>query len=403
MIPSFNPAGHDFAKNAYSVYTDLRAHAPIHKTDFDCYWLTRHADVKAALNHNATRAINLAESFNLRMGGLQGTTGSFEELSQSLQHYLLLQNGERHKELRKHFARLMDQSVIAGAKQRFEAALIIADAKLNSVDQIQAQQELATPIAVSFVCGLMGFPESDSGWIAQIIRSISRTIDIFIPTQEYIKIQSDLVEMIEYIEELLDRKRHEPDSSLLTKVIPLLDTVSDDIREGIFHNLIFLSIAASSTVNDAIGMFTKGLVDHSDQTIGLEDDSVRLGRAVEELLRFYSPAEMVSRITEAPIHLEDGTIEPGYVFWGIIASANRDERVYEQADRLILSREKNPHLSFGYGPHSCLGNHAARWELNAFVQMFAKHAPRFRAVDETLVWRKSGVFRGLEQLTLKRT
>lgn len=400
MKSKYNPSAYDFAANAYSIYADLRQADPVHQTDFDCYVVTRHADIKKLLTHKSTRAINLAESFKLRSGGVGEGQQIFDGLSGSLQHYLLLLNGERHQNLRRIFARLMSRSVVHEAKDRFEACLLECDRLLSGVSEVEAQEMIATPLAVSFVSGLMGFPKSDEVWVGKIIRSISRAIDIFVPAEEYLEIETDLLEMIDYLEDLIDRKRYERDESLLANVLPLLDDADELTREGIFHNLIFTAIAGSSTVNDAIGMFVLGMVSHSDQLSGIDTSNGEIERATEELLRFYSPAEMVSRVAVDPIELTGALVDKDTIFCCVLASANRDERVFEGAETLDLQREKNPHLCFGFGAHTCLGNHAARWELAAFVRMFMKHADKFSVVDGDLSWRRSGVFRGLERVPL---
>ncbi|MGJ8639014.1 MAG: cytochrome P450 [Opitutaceae bacterium] len=398
----YNPYAEDFGATAHDLYAHLRHSDPVHQTDFGCYLITRHADVKKLLVDKSTRAINLAESFSLRSGGSGNGEKEFEGLPRSLRNYLLLLNGQGHREARRAMGGLMSPSVLRAATERFNTQVELYDETLSKVSEIDAQADLAVPLAVSFVSGLMGFPQSDQIWVGQVVRSISRAIDIFVPAEEYIEIEANLLDVIDYMEDLIDRKRYEPDDSLLTQVIPLLDKSEERFREVIFHNLILLTIAGASTVNDAIGMFAMGMVREAAQLQSVKLKGGKVECVTEELLRLYSPAEMVSRVAIEPMSLEGGTIEKDTIFCCALASANRDESVFENPDNADFFREKNPHLSFGYGSHTCLGNHAARWELSAFVKMFMNHADQFQLVDEKLCWRRSGVFRGLDQLKLTR-
>jgi cytochrome P450 len=82
----------------------------------------------------------------------------------------------------------------------------------------------------------------------------------------------------------------------------------------------------------------------------------------------------------------------------MLASSNRDPAVFDDPDRLDVTRKGAPHLSFGRGPHHCLGAALARLEAQVSLQMFAKHFPDMRLATDEVHWRSTHMNRGPERL-----
>lgn len=130
------------------------------------------------------------------------------------------------------------------------------------------------------------------------------------------------------------------------------------------------------------------------------DDAVAR-TAVEELLRFTSPVETATERWAAEDVLIGGTTIPQRsLVLAVIASANRDESLFDRPDALDLTRSPNPHLAFGKGAHYCLGAPLARLEAQVAVPALLRRAPRLRRPDPgaPLAWRGTAVVRGLASL-----
>jgi len=113
----------------------------------------------------------------------------------------------------------------------------------------------------------------------------------------------------------------------------------------------------------------------------IEDPTIR-DSAIEEMLRYDGNAKAMMRIVAEPMELGGQQLAPGdAVFLGILA-ANRDPRVFERADELILDRRPNPHLAFGHGLHFCLGAALARLELRVALPRLVKRLPNLRVAGE---------------------
>ena len=161
--------------------------------------------------------------------------------------------------------------------------------------------------------------------------------------------------------------------------------------------------AGHETTTNLIGNGMLALIQNPDQLERLQAEPERMESAVEELLRFASPVETSTfRYARHDLNLAGTQVAQGDLVLGVIASANRDERQFPQAEALDISRSPNKHVSFGLGGHFCVGAPLARMEgaiaFNALLSRF----PRLQiAVDpDKLLWRRGLILRGLESLPL---
>jgi cytochrome P450 len=113
---------------------------------------------------------------------------------------------------------------------------------------------------------------------------------------------------------------------------------------------------------------------HKDQWRALRDGEVEMETAVEEVLRWATPAMHFGRVALEDVVLHDRTIAAGDIVTVWNCSANRDERVFDQPDVFDLGRRPNKHVTFGFGPHFCLGSYLARVEMSALLGALAEFA-----------------------------
>jgi cytochrome P450 len=104
------------------------------------------------------------------------------------------------------------------------------------------------------------------------------------------------------------------------------------------------------------------LADHAEQRRELVDDPTLIPNAIEELLRFESPAPHMARYVARDVELHDQTVPEGSIMLFLVGSGNRDERKYDGGDRFDIHRQIGQQLTFGYGIHFCLGAALARLE-----------------------------------------
>jgi cytochrome P450 PksS len=167
---------------------------------------------------------------------------------------------------------------------------------------------------------------------------------------------------------------------------------------------ILLSAGHETTTN-LIGNGTLALLQHPAAFEQLRAEPTLMPTAIEELLRFAGPvATSTFRFAREDIEIAGTRIARGDLVLGIIASANRDDRQFADANVINLARSPNRHLTFGEGGHYCVGAALARMEGAVAFKTLLRRLPRLKLDQPTaaLRWRPSLVLRGLEGLWVRR-
>jgi cytochrome P450 len=179
------------------------------------------------------------------------------------------------------------------------------------------------------------------------------------------------------------------------------DQFSDD---ELLAMVFLLLVAGHETTVNLIGNGVLTLLQNSDELRSLSTNPTMIKSAVEELLRFNGPLETATeRYAREDVTISGVTIPRGGLVFAVLASANRDERQFENPDVLDLARVPNHHLAFGHGVHYCLGAPLARLEGQIAMSTLLRRIPDLRLAKEssTLRWRPGLVLRGLETLPVE--
>jgi cytochrome P450 len=136
----------------------------------------------------------------------------------------------------------------------------------------------------------------------------------------------------------------------------------------LFALSINLLVGGSETTMNLIASALYSLLRFPSQLALLRHDPGRMRNAVEEFLRFESPAQFQSRTSTQPIEVRGVTIPPGQTIYLCLGSANRDDARWQRPDELDIGRRELQHMAFGYGIHHCLGASLARLETAVAVQ-----------------------------------
>ncbi|MFD9703891.1 cytochrome P450 [Lentzea sp. NPDC059081] len=186
---------------------------------------------------------------------------------------------------------------------------------------------------------------------------------------------------------------------------PSDDVMSNLMREDIsleeFENLFWLfSVAGNETLRNGIPGGLIALLQHPDQYARLRADRSLLPAAVEEMLRWWTPVMHFRRTAVQDVELSGVRIAAGdkVVVW--FSSANRDERVFSDPDRFDVGRREADHLSFGHGPHFCLGAQLARTQMRAVFDAVLD-LPGVLELDGEVVRLRSNFQNGVKHLPVR--
>jgi cytochrome P450 len=367
-----SPPLHDplwWAGDPYPELAALRAQDPVHRYEGEAgelWMITRHADVQAISKDPAT----------FRSGeGVLLTDLTRTALSTGSIIYL---DPPVHSHHRKLVSPSLSVRRVAELKDRVRA---IARDLLDAVDPTQvvdAVERLAVPLPILVIAELVGVPEEDTArfrhWSDAAIAAAS---DL---TGEVITL---VTELYGYIRDLVRDRQAKPAGDLVSVLAHGRvdgEALSDDDINGFVLTLL---VAGNETTRTLISNGLHALATYPDQRRRLVDDPALIGCAVEELLRWEAPIMSFCRTTTRPVELGGKALAAGDYVLLCYQSANRDEATFgPTAGRLDVGRDPNPHLSFGYAEHYCLGAGLARLEGRVLLEEILARWPDYEPAGE---------------------
>jgi cytochrome P450 len=369
-------------------YAELRREQPltwIRMPFGEPAWLaTRHADVRTVLadpRFSREAAVGRDEP---RTTPRQQETG------------ILAMDPPGHTRVRRLVARAFTARRVEELRPRTRAvADELVDAMLAAGAPADLVAHLATPLPIRVICDLLGVPVADQDrfhvWSEAIVSTTSLTPE---QAQQYID------NLLEYMGELIARRRREPTHDLLSAMVRARDEHADRLtEEEVVQLAAGLLAAGHETTVTQIPNVVYVLLTAPQEWARLCADPGLVPSAVEELMRFVplGSSSAFARYALEDVELGGMLVRAGEPVVVSLASANRDESVFADPERLDLTREVNPHLGFGHGVHHCIGAQLARMELQVVLETLTARTPELRlAVPEReLTWKSGLLVRGL--------
>jgi cytochrome P450 len=268
--------------------------------------------------------------------------------------------------------------------------------QLRDVEDGEFVFNVAAELPMITLCESLGVPQSD--W-PQLFEWGNKIAAVENPEFDGMQIAG---EMMAYCFGLVEAKRKSPDGSLLsnyaTKEVD--GEVLSDLEIGMFF--LLLSIAGHETTRNTTAHVIRLLSEFPDQReLLLEDLSGRLPNTIEESLRHSPPVVQFSRTAKSDYELRGVTIKEGDKVYLSYASANRDEEVFTDPDRFdILRPNADKHLSFGVGPHFCIGSRLARTQIRILLEELLTARP-YVHVSGPISKLRSVWFNGLTEMPVE--
>ncbi|MFJ9539967.1 cytochrome P450 [Streptomyces sp. NPDC101225] len=373
----------------HAAYRVLREHHPVAWQDeYEVlgwpagpgFWaVTRHADVVRVLKDAAT--------YSSCLGATQIRDPDPADLP-FIRRMMLNQDPPEHGRLR----RLVSRAFTPGRIDRFAAvareragslfARAVRDARGRdgTVDLVGA---VTDDYALLNLADLLGVPDSDRGLLlhwtqrvigyqdpdeaeAPVLDAAGKPVNPRSPAM--------LRDMFDYAQQLAAHKRRHPADDVLTTLAHEPELADAELEMFFF----LLTVAGNDTVRSAGPGGLLALAEHPESCALLRAGKAQLPAAVDELLRWHPPVLTFRRTAVRDTELAGHRIGAGDKVVVFHAAANRDARAFAAPDRLDLSRAPNPHVSFGDGPHVCLGAHFARLQLRVLYEEALRALPVLR-------------------------
>lgn len=391
----------EFKANPFPFYARLRAEAPVSTVrlpDKRTAWLvTRYDDVVGVLNDERFAKDRFKALTPAQLGREPWIPKSFMPLVRNM----LDRDGADHVRLRALVHKAFTPRMVEQMRLRIESLtneLFDAVEQRGSTDLIR---DFALPLPTTIIAEVLGVEPSDRHrfhhWSSSMLVATSSKWGV-------LRAVPQIMAFMRYIRKLIRSRRNAARDDLITMLIQAEES-GDKLSEDELLAMVFLLLfAGHETTVNLIGNGTLALLDHPAELQKLRREPALMKSAVEELLRFDGPLDTATeRFASEDLTISDVTIPRGALVFAVLASANRDDRQFENPDTLDLARENNRHVAFGLGVHYCVGAPLARLEGQvAFATLLRRFQDLQLAVPQSkLRWRPGLVLRGLKALPVK--
>jgi cytochrome P450 len=355
----------DLERDPYPIYARLRAEEPVSWVESVGLWLvTRWDDVNY-----------VDRTPELFTGETEPST-----LNRTFGKNLLGSEGEYHQRIR---------SIIYPA---FRVAAIghypddvIAPLANELIDgfagrgEVEFVSEFAEPLSTKVVKRALGLDEIEDDTLRRWFVELATGAANFEGDPDKQAIADKASEEVnQTVQPLLDRLESEPNDTLLSSMLHSEVDGNRLTREEIQSNLKVMLVGGLQAGTDLIVLSLWALLSHPEQAEAVKADSSLVNQAIEEGARWHSPVGTSTRQTTRDTELGGSKLEKGALIAAVLASANRDERHWDEPDRYDIRRREGSHLAFATGPHLCIGARLGRYEARTSWRILFERLPNLR-------------------------
>jgi len=393
----FNPFTPEFRADPYPLYAKLREAAAVVKTPMGIWMVTRYETVDRVLRSAAFRTPRGYRDANDPAGPSRFDPAGLLTLHR--RHWLLFQSGEVHTRLRKLIMKVFTPRAVRALAPRVTALVDELLAPAFARGELEVIGDFAYPLPTTVICELLGVPAADRERNRRWAAATAVTVDVAMCTDAQVAAaEIAMREWDAYIRELLAERRKQPGDALLDALLAVEDDGATLSEDEIAANATFLFLAGHETTTNLIGNGLYALLRNPDQLAILRADPSRVEQAVEELLRFDSPVQFAPRVALEPIEVEGVVLERELPVLLALGAANHDPRRYDRPDQLDVTRPDPKPLSFGGGPHYCVGAALARLEATAAFTRLVGGTRSLELAADRPAFRPALTLRGLVDL-----
>jgi len=399
MSLEYRPNDPAVLADPFPLYRRLRDEDPAHwSPPLKAWVLTRYDDVKRVCLDSRMSSDRLRPFF----AALPSAEASrIADLARFLTLWMVFRDPPAHTRLRRLASKVFNVRSMHALRPNVEAITAWLLERIGERDELDFIDEFAGPLPALVIMDMLGVPR---GELARLKR-LSDEMALFIGSardsrEKYSRAESATHEMAALFGDLVAARRRSPQRDLLSELLSAEDEGERLSQDELVATCLLLLFAGHETTTHHLANGLATLLRFPRELERLRAEPALAPAAVEELLRYDGPIGALVRIVQEAQEFHGRTFKPGDRVFLLMNAANRDPRAYADPDRLDLDRTGVPHLTFGFGPHLCLGFPLAR--LEGQIALPAVLA-RWRGIElrGTPGWIDSMVLRGMQAMPLR--
>ncbi len=368
----FDPFSADFFNGAYDTYRHLRDEAPIYYSrKWDFWALTRYDDVAPATKDH--------ETFSSAKGATLDMVKAHDDAI-PVPKVIISMDPPEHQKMRRLVSNVFTPRAIAALEDMVREKVYERLEALNP-ESFDVVADFSALFPNEVITTMLGVPKQDRDQIRRWLDLLLERHPGEIATTKRGYEASMNTGLYYY--DLVQQRRAKPEDDMISRLIE-----TEVERDGVVEKLTDVDItgfatmlggAGAETVTKLVGNAMVAFADFPDQWHTLREDRSKIPAAVEELLRYEAPSQYQVRTATRDVTYYGTTIPAGAAVLLVTGSATRDERMFDDPDRLDIDRERKMgfNLAFGYGIHSCLGAALARMESRIALEALLDFIPEY--------------------------
>jgi cytochrome P450 len=387
----YDPYDFGIDVDPYPTFRRLRDDAPLYYNEkYDFLALSRHADVKKASVDWETYKSGHGTILELIKGGISMPPGN-----------ILAEDPPDHDLHRGLLSRVFTMRRIAELENKVRAFCQTTLDPLVDRGGFDFIEDFAFSIPMQTIGMMLGIPDSDQSQHRQEIDDRMK-LEAGEAPADPVSVMVGLLSPDRFAA-YIDYRRENPSDDLMTDLLNMTyvdaDGQSRHLDTAVILNYVgILAAAGNETTVRLIGWAGKLLAEHPDQRRELVEDPSLIPATIEELLRYEAPSPVQARYVDRDVEHYGTKVPAGSAMLLLTASANRDERVFDDPDRFDIHRRPRQHLAFGFGIHHCLGAHLARLEARVALEELLKRFPEWDIDWDNAAQAHTSTVRGWEKL-----
>ena len=310
----------------------------------------------------------------------------------------------KHTRLRSLVMKAFNPKTIEGLRPTVERLtkelLANIEKKLADKGEFDLIADFAEPLPVMVISELLGFPKEDEYLLRPWSQAIVKMYEPAPTEQEKAEARKASNEFASYVHGLMVDRQQNPGTDLITE-LALVEEQGEKLtaRELIATCVLLLNAGHEASVNGFGNGMVATLKNEEQWNLLKASPDNLAASAVDEFLRFDAPLHLFERTATEDTEIGGVLVKEGQKIAALLGSANRDEEIFENADKLDLTRSPNPHIGFGAGIHFCIGAPLARMEMTTALPQLVKKYPNLELKGEP-VRRPTFVLRGYESVSV---
>jgi cytochrome P450 len=356
----------------YAIYRELREHQPVcHVAPLDLFLISRHDDALGLCRNRTLPTLDttwFAEKWpsNPRNERLLRTMGWSPFYRNPPDH------AAARSALGRYFTSVRVRTLRAFIAQQVDHMLDELAGHGSGGHAVDFQQLVARQIPMAVMTRIIGLPTADVPLLLSLVHDLALLFEPILKPSQRQQLLGSHERLLDYLLAFVADRRNHLDGTLTASLLGgRADPMPDHDAAATLAGLL---LSGFETTAALLGNGVHALATHPEQARLLASDQGLAGNAVDEVLRWDPPVQVIARRAAEPIHVRQVPVHAGATIVLLCGSANRDPAYCPEPDRFDITRTAGTALSFGSGPHRCLGAHLARVEA---VEVFSRLARRF--------------------------